>query len=206
LLLNKEGWDILKRKIVGLILGCILLFTANSSCFAAKAFTPTPLRGQERSYWCWAASDQMLLETQQIILSQTLVATLGSPPTTLFSGATRQQTYDHLAGHAPHLTWNNNTGYYAFSRIQSSINTGWALLGLLSKSSGGHAMVITGYDQNPAGYNNVWLQDPWGMSFTTFTGGIEGWVNYSAPIAGNYANSIFAGSPFTGYAWNVTMN
>ena len=63
------------RKFCSSILSTILiaaLLTVN--CFAYTGFTRTPLRRQEKGYWCWAACCQMLLETQKIYLSQTQIA------------------------------------------------------------------------------------------------------------------------------------
>ena len=65
------------------------------------------------------------------------------------------------------------------------------MLGTYGSSDVGHTMVIIGYDRNPAGFNNIWLQDPCGDDNTAPYAGEEGWCNAAAPTTGNYSNRVF---------------
>lgn len=182
--------------IVSMIL-IMALLTVN--CFAYTGFTRTPLRGQETDRWCWAACCQMLLETQKIYLSQTQIA--GG----ISGGATVSQILSKLNAYAPNIQWNYYNGGRSFDQIESTINAGWAIcmLGIYIGTNGGHAMVITGYDRNPAGFNNIWLQDPWGNDNIAPHDGEEGWCNAAAPATGDYSNSIFL--QCQNLVWNETI-
>ena len=189
------------RKFCISILFTILITTLLTvNCFAYTGFTRTPLRGQEKKYWCWAACCQMLLETQKIYLSQTQIAgEIGNNMATLI------QILDRLNACAPNIQWDYIPGGKNFDQIESTINAGWAIymLGTFGSGDWGHTMVITGYDRNPAGFNNIWLQDPMGDDSNPPYAGEEGWCNAAAPTTGNYSNSIFL--QHQGLVWRGTI-
>lgn len=168
----------------------------SANCFAySKGFTNTPLRGQQTDYWCWAASCQMLLETQNRNFTQAQVA--GN----INRGATPLEARVRLTACAPDIQWDLINNYLDFGQVINTINAGWAIYTHLQSSAGAHAMVITGYDHNAA-YNNVWMQDPWGNSTAPHTG-VEGWCNYAAPVHGNYGGTPFAQWQY--YCWTTTI-
>lgn len=138
----------------------------------------------------------MLLETQGRRLTQTQIA--GG----INRGATLQEQRDRLAACASDIQWDIHYNTYSFEQVKKTINLGWAIACQCVTSGGGHIMVITGYDQNSAGYNNVWLQDPWGNATSPHTG-VEGWCNYAAPVYGNYSGTVFA--QWQNYVWNGTI-
>lgn len=186
----------MKKKIVFLISVLFISGLLSLNCFAFTSFTNTPLRGQETNYWCWCASDQMLLQTQGRNFTQTQIA--GG----IYRGATTQESHDRLAACASNLQWDIHYNALSFDQVKNTINLDWAIYCACFTTYGGHAMVITGYDQNPAGYNNVWLQDPWGTA-TNPHPGVEGWCNYVAPVLGNYANTVFV--QWQNYVWRHTI-
>lgn len=187
----------MKKKFVFLISVLLISGLLSMNCFAFTGFTNTPLRGQERDYWCWCASDQMLLQTQGRNFTQTQVS--GG----IYRGASStMEAHDRLAACASDIQWDVHYYAYSFDQVKNTINLGWAIFCTCYKTNGGHAMVITGYDQNPAGYANVWLQDPWGNATSPHTG-VEGWCNYLAPVQGNYVNTVFA--QWQNYVWSDTM-
>lgn len=154
------------------------------------------MRGQETDYWCWCASGQMLLETRNRIFTQTQIA--GG----INRGATITELQSRLEACAGDIQWDVHDEVYSFEKVKKAINLGWAISCFCFTDSGGHAMVITGHDQNSAGYNNIWLQDPWGNDTSPHTG-LEGWCNYYAPVHGNYVNSVF--EQWQGYVWESTL-
>lgn len=166
-------------------------------CSAVTGFTRTPLRGQQTNTWCWCACGQMLLETQNRIFTQQEIA--GN----ISGGATITQLQTRLTACASDIQWDVHNEIYSFEKVKKAINLGWAITCYCFPSSGiGHAMAITGYDQNANGYNNIWLQDPWGNNTAPHTG-VEGWCNYYAPVHGNYVNTVFA--QWQGYVWKSTL-
>ena len=189
----------IKKFCISILSTILITALLTVNCFAYTGFTRTPLRGQETDYWCWAASCQMLLETQNIYLSQTQIAS------GLNDAATISQILGRIRACAPNIQWDYHKGGRSFEQIESTINTGWAIcmLGVYRGTNSGHAMVITGYDRNPAGFNNIWLQDPWGDDNTAPHDGEEGWCNAAAPGTGNYSNSIFL--QCQGLVWDGTI-
>ena len=187
----------MKKKII-IFITSIVIFTSLLSIesFAVTGFTRTPLRGQETDWWCWCASNQMLLETQGRFFTQTQIAN------GLNSEATMQQQVDRLERCAGDIQWDSYEHTSTFDKVKRTINLGWAICCLCYTSNNGHAMVITGYDENSAGFNNVWLQDPWGNSTSPHTG-VEGWCNYQSLINGNYSGTAFA--QFQGHIWGATI-
>ncbi|MBR3968670.1 MAG: C39 family peptidase [Clostridia bacterium] len=165
-------------------------------CSAATGFTITPLRGQQTDYWCWCAGNQMLLETQGRVFTQQQIA--GG----INRGATLAEQHARLRVCASDIQWDIFYSACSFQQVKTTINLGWAIACQCQTSSDGHIMVITGYDQNSSGYNNVWLQDPWGNDTSPHTG-VEGWCNYNALRNGNYSRTIF--SQWQNFVWNGTI-
>ena len=174
-----------QKIILPFSLAIIISVLLSFNCFAYTGFTYTPLHGQETNYWCWAASDQMLLETQWIVLSQTTVA--GG----INRQATLAETKNRLSSCAPYLQWDVIYSPVNISGIENTIDSGWAILAACQSSSSGHMMVITGYDINYGGSNYVWLQDPWGNSNISPHSGEEDWCNLTSLSTGNYSGSVF---------------
>ena len=177
----------------------VVISSLSLNCFAYTGFTNTPLRGQVTDYWCWAASDQMLLETQGIILSQTQVA--GG----IYRAAIPSEARDRLEVCASGIQWDLINGGLSMDQIENTIDSGWAIYLHCESDTSAHVMVVTGYDRNPNGYNNVWLQDPWGDSEAGDLPhpGEEGWCNAAAPATGNYSGSVF--EQWQGFKWKATI-
>ncbi len=190
----------MKKAITKISVLLILIILISSSfcmeCVAVSGFTTTPLRPQRTDYWCWAASNQMLLETQDIIFAQVTIA--GG----INRGATLLEQQQRLTACANDIQWDLHYNVYSFEQIKKTINLGWAISCGCFSDSGGHSMVITGYDDNSAGFDNVWLQDPWGNDDSPHLG-VEGWCNYAAPVLGNYEGTVF--TKWQGYKWSGTI-
>lgn len=186
----------MKKTSLFLITVVLISGLTTTNCFAATGFTSTPLRGQETDYWCWCAGNQMLLETQGRYFTQTQIS--GG----IYRGASLQEQRNRLAACASDIQWDIHNNIYSFEQVKTTINSGWAIACQCQTNGGGHIMVITGYDENAAGYNNIWLQDPWGNS-TSPHAGVESWCNYAAPVQGNYAGTSFA--QWQNYVWNGTI-
>lgn len=185
------------KKIFYVTITALVVFSLLTiPCSAATGFTRTPLRGQETDYWCWCASNQMQLETQGRYFTQTQIAN------NIHRGATVAEQVERLQACAPDIQWDVHYFVYSFEKVKNAINLGWAISILSYNSSDGHSMIITGYDQNSAGYNNIWLQDPWDNNDSPHTG-VEGWCNYYAPVHGNYANTVFGN--WQNYIWEITI-
>lgn len=84
-------------------------------------FTKTPLRGQERDYWCWCAANQMLLETQGRYFSQTQIA--GG----INRGTTLEEERARLVACASDIQWDLHYSAFSFNQVQRTINSGWAI-------------------------------------------------------------------------------
>lgn len=174
----------IKRTLISLISMVVVTSLFSINCFAYTGFTYTPLRGQETNDWCWAASDQMLLETQGIYYSQSDIA--GD----IEGGASVYQARARLEACSPDdMEWDLYNRVLSFDSVENTIDSGWAIFIACTTGYSGHAMVITGYDRNPAGYNNVWLQDPWGDDESAPHDGEEGWCNYASPVLGEFAGT-----------------
>lgn len=191
----------IKRTLISLISMVVVTSLFSINCFAYTGFTNTPLRGQETDYWCWAASNQMLLETQGIYRTQTEIA--GG----LNRGASAAEARAKLILRSPGIQWDLYDSSLSFDSVENTIDSGWAIWIGCSRGLQGHAMVITGYDRNPAGYNNVWLQDPWGDSESGENPhpGEEGWCNYASPILGEFAGTGTVLEQCEGYKWTDTI-
>lgn len=188
----------LQKTILPFLLATVISVFFSINCFAYTGFTYTPLHGQETNYWCWAASDQMLLETQWIVLSQTTVA--GG----IYRNASLSETKSRLSACAPGIQWDVIYNPINISGIENTIDSGWAILAACQSTSSGHMMVITGYDINYSGSNNIWLQDPWGDLYTTAPHpGEEGWCSLSSLLNGNYSGTIF--TQCQGLIWIYTI-
>lgn len=72
----------MKKKFwLAVILSVLIIMSNVATSYAVQGFTPCPLRGQEKKYWCWAASTQMLLESKWYYKKQSEIVTFiyGSP-------------------------------------------------------------------------------------------------------------------------------
>lgn len=186
----------MKKLLISLVSMIAVASLLSVNCFAYQNFTYTPLRGQETDYWCWAASNQMLLETQNRYFTQTEIA--GN----INSAATPLQARVRLTACAANIQWDLIDGVLNFESVKNTIDSGWAIYIHTESSISGHAMVITGYEQTSA-YNNVWLQDPWGDDSTAPHDGEEGWCNYAAPVVGNYGGTVL--EQCQGLRWRATI-
>jgi len=62
--------------MIMLITMIMSIFVVNETkAYAEQSFTPCPLRGQEKSLWCWDASTQMLIETKGYNRTQSTICT-----------------------------------------------------------------------------------------------------------------------------------
>lgn len=189
----------IKKTSISLISMVVITCLLSINCFAYTGFTYTPLRGQQTDYWCWAASNQMLLDTQNRNFTQTQIA--GN----INSGASASQARVRLTACAPDIQWDHHASSLSFDSVENTIDSGWAIWIGCSRGLQGHAMVITGYDRNPAGYNNVWLQDPWGDDDSAPHDGEEGWCNYASPILGEFRGTGTVLEQCEGYKWTDTI-
>lgn len=195
---------IIKRVLAPLVFVLIIsVFLLPLNCFAYTGFTNTPLRGQETEYWCWAASDQMLLETQGIIKTQTQVA--GSYNHSVYPS----QAKERLLACSSNIQWDLTYNYLSMNSVENTIDLGWAIFcntvfyNFHNQMYYGHAMVVTGYKRGANETDKVWLQDPYGDDPTAPHDGEEGWCIYSALISGNYSGTIFY--QWQNYAWQDTI-
>ena len=210
-----DKWSIImnKRIMRRIILAIVLMVTVSLlplNCFAYTGFTNTPLRGQETVYCCWAASCQMLLETQGIIKTQTQIA--GSD---INNPADAYGAHQKLIACAPSIQWDLIYNSLSMNSVENTIDLGWAIYCNCFDSfqysqthnSVGHAMVVTGYKRGQNEVDKVWLQDPMGLDNTAPYDGIEGWVNYSTLINGTFnsdPNSSYF-SQWQGRQWTDTI-
>lgn len=189
------------RQVVPLLIIVLCISVTN---IQAAIFTTTPLRTQEKSKWCWAASAQMLLETRQqyTVYSQKLAKQVhiadakppgdANPPFTN-SSEDKPLILSQIKAKMSYITAVQYDTYersLSFSEVKGGINGGWAIGALLfsNKKNLGHMVVFTGYDSgiSPQGisWNNVFMEDPRGdprkNNITGKIEGREGWVNYNA--------------------------
>ena len=190
-----------KSRFISLFLAILIVVFQTVSCYAYTGFTNTPLRGQERRYWCWAACAQMLLETQGIYFTQTQIA--GG-----LTSASAYETLDRLQACAPNIQWDYHNYALGMDSVVNTINSGWAILAILFKTGvdDAHDMVITGYKRETGQYDQVWLQDPWSPNSYP-NGGIEDWCDYVALMDGNYDHYSYNSSfvHWLGYKWTASI-
>lgn len=169
------------------------IFVVNETkAYAAQSFTPCPLRGQQYSNWCWAASTQMLLETKGYNRTQSDICTYIHGLAVNKGGNIYNVASAARWGSNNSLTFDARTVPLPFSgagSVVSSINNGWSVAAGCSNGRINHMMVITGYDTNN---NCVWLQDPQGNVNSFPAPGKETWCTYNALVTGNYSGTQFS--------------
>jgi hypothetical protein len=197
---NKKSYLIIS------ILTIVIISFSSIFAYATQSFTPSPLRGQEKSGWCWAAVTQTLLETKSYWKTQSQIATFifGYPNNSGADIFQMQRAAQWGTGY--NLQYDVTLAPLPFSgakSVVSSINNGWAVAAQLGHPYiyYGHVMVITGYDTSNS---RLWLQDPQGSTSTFPAKGVETWALYSAVTNGNYAGSKF--SIWKGYKWETSLN
>ncbi len=191
--------------IIMLITMIMSIFVVNETkAYAAQSFTPCPLRGQQKSNWCWAASTQMLLETKGYNRTQSAICTYIHGQVINRGGSANNVAAAARWGSNYSLDFDLN-GPLPFSgarSVVSSINNGWSIaVGCFnSDRTIGHTMVITGYDTNNS---SVWLQDPQGTVNSFPAPGKETWCGYNALVSGNYSGTKFS---YLNIKWLTSVN
>lgn len=194
----------LKNKILVIMLAACIMLCEYSTIYASQSFTPSPLRGQEKSNWCWAATAQTLVETKGYWKTQ------GELATYVFGyekndGVTAYQLADAAHWATDYTLQYDVTNaalpFNGSGSVVSSINYGWAVAVGLRAGYGGHMVVITGYDTYD---DTVWLQDPQGKTNIFPASGYETWTTYDSLISGDYSQTNF--TYLQNYSWSQSVN
>lgn len=159
--------------IMKLVLALFIVASISSPVLAARKVLNVPMYKQEKSTWCWAADDKMIIQYLKgsSPSQSTLVAKYGSSN----GGAPIEQVRAALTGYK--VTSSLKYSSLTYSGCQSQINNNRPIFCRLTEAEGlvyNHGVVMRGYDTSTSYvlYIDPADQQGHGITYSNF---LDGW-------------------------------